>query len=75
MTNTFALSQNIVAKTYYLIQSFISDMLEYKTKKQMIRDTMRELNALTDRDLQDIGLSRYDIEMIAIEHAKLINNK
>jgi uncharacterized protein YjiS (DUF1127 family) len=34
--------------------------------------TRRELSALSDRELNDIGLSRYDIERIACESRDMI---
>lgn len=75
MTNTLTLTQNVFVKTYNLIQDFISKVSERNAKVQMVRKTIKELNTLTDRDLQDIGLSRYDIEMIAREHAESLEIK
>ena len=34
---------------------------------QKRRQTRRELNALSDRELNDLGISRYDIERIVAE--------
>lgn len=34
------------------------------------RRAVRELNALSDRDLNDIGISRYDIERIVRQKKK-----
>jgi uncharacterized protein YjiS (DUF1127 family) len=33
------------------------------------RDTVRELSQLTDRELDDLGISRFQIESIARDHA------
>ena len=33
------------------------------------RDTVRELSQLTDRELDDLGISRFQIESVAREHA------
>jgi uncharacterized protein YjiS (DUF1127 family) len=33
------------------------------------RDTVRELSLLSDRELDDLGISRFQIENIAREHA------
>ena len=38
-------------------------------KYETVRHTRNELNSLTDRDLADIGISRWDIEQIAWEKA------
>jgi uncharacterized protein YjiS (DUF1127 family) len=33
------------------------------------RETVRELSLLTDRELDDLGISRFQIDSIAREHA------
>ena len=33
------------------------------------RETLHELSSLSDRDLDDLGISRYDIDAIARKHA------
>jgi uncharacterized protein YjiS (DUF1127 family) len=33
------------------------------------RETVRELQQLSDRELDDLGISRYQIENVAREHA------
>ena len=38
-------------------------VVRYKTNKSAIR----ELHGMTDRDLADIGISRYDIERVVKE--------
>jgi uncharacterized protein YjiS (DUF1127 family) len=35
------------------------------------RETVRELSQLTDRELADVGISRYDIDGVARGHAGL----
>ncbi|CAH1670098.1 MAG: DUF1127 domain-containing protein [Chelatococcus sp.] len=35
------------------------------------RDTVRELSRLSDRELNDLGLSRWDIPFIARKHTKV----
>lgn len=37
-----------------------------KKKPSNYRKTKRELESLTDKELNDIGISRYDIERIAM---------
>lgn len=37
------------------------------TEYRQYRNTLRELAALSDRDLNDLGISRYDITRIARE--------
>jgi len=38
-------------------------------RRRMYSQTMQELNALTDRELADLGIQRADIRQIAIEEA------
>lgn len=75
MTTALTLSQNGFSKFFNSVQIFFTEIGKRKAKAQMIKKTIRELNGLTDRDLRDIGLSRYDIEMIAKEHIAIINSK
>lgn len=42
-------------------------MLEWFEKMKRRARTRRELNSLSDYELRDIGISRYDIERIAAE--------
>jgi uncharacterized protein YjiS (DUF1127 family) len=35
----------------------------------MYRETVRELSVLTDRELNDLGISRFQIESVARQHA------
>jgi uncharacterized protein YjiS (DUF1127 family) len=44
------------------IQKAIKKYMEYRT-------TVYELNRLTDRDLNDLGIHRCDIEFIARKHS------
>jgi uncharacterized protein YjiS (DUF1127 family) len=75
MTTALTLSQNVFLKFYNSVQILFAEIAKRKAKARMINHTIRELNGLTDRDLRDIGLSRYDIEMIAKEHIASINSK
>jgi uncharacterized protein YjiS (DUF1127 family) len=38
---------------------------EYKRRQRCVKQTIKELKNLTDRELNDIGISRYDIPRIA----------
>jgi|APCry1669191812_1035378.scaffolds.fasta_scaffold00465_13 uncharacterized protein YjiS (DUF1127 family) len=46
---------------------FKNRILGWCKRQSKIKNTVRELNALTDRDLNDIGISRYDIPRVARE--------
>lgn len=42
----------------------------WSAERRAYNEAVRELSALSDRDLADIGLSRFDIESVAREAAK-----
>lgn len=44
---------------------FKNKISRWLNRQSRIRNTVRELSALTDRDLSDIGLSRCDIPRVA----------
>ena len=75
MTNTLTLTQSIFVKAYNSIQNFMTKLSERKAKVRLVKKTVKQLNELTDRELRDIGLSRYDIEMVAKEYMNELNSK
>ena len=75
MTTTYALPQNIFVKVYNSIQNFMSAVSKRRAKVILIKNTIKELHGLSNRELQDIGLSRYDIELIANDYMKELNSK
>ncbi len=48
---------------------FVSYILSKVRAYMRYRDTVRELSMLSDRELDDLGISRFQIEGIAREHA------
>ncbi|MCC2652913.1 MAG: hypothetical protein K0R61_3622 [Microvirga sp.] len=48
---------------------FVSYILSKVRAYMRYRDTVRELSLLSDRELDDLGISRFQIENIAREHA------
>lgn len=75
MTITYTLSENIFVKFYNSIQNFMAKVSKRRAKVRLVRNTVKQLNGLTDRELRDIGLSRYDIEMVAKEYMDELNSK
>jgi uncharacterized protein YjiS (DUF1127 family) len=55
-------NQKVIAMFLSMIASKIRAYLRY-------RETVRELSRLTDRELDDLGLSRSDIQYVARTHA------
>ena len=50
---------------------FISWVLSRIRAYLSYRETVRELSQLTDRELDDLGISRFEIESIARTHARV----
>ena len=48
----------------------LNNLSTWLEEKERERRTRRELAALTDRDLQDIGISRCDIDRIAKDYVE-----
>ena len=48
---------------------FVSYILSKVRAYLRYRETVRELAQLTDRELDDLGIDRFQIESIAREHA------
>lgn len=47
--------------------SFVARVLNWLDSRQRINRTTNELDALSDRELEDIGLTRADIDRVARE--------
>lgn len=48
---------------------FVTQILAKVRAYMRYRDTVRELSQLSDRELDDLGISRFQIDNIAREHA------
>lgn len=51
------------------IAKFMADARDYMARRSVYRQTLRELNELTDRDLSDLGMSRANIRSVAYDAA------
>lgn len=49
--------------------SFLADLADRRARAKVYRATYNELSALTDRELNDLGLSRSGIRAVAYEAA------
>ncbi|AXC49524.1 DUF1127 domain-containing protein [Paracoccus suum] len=68
-----AFDQNIAHTAQHGVASRVSVMLENlrvaRARRSIYRQTVRELGALSDRDLADLGLSRGSIRQVARDAA------
>lgn len=72
MTNEFALSRNILVATGQIAvspsgPSLWQRLVTWLDEQRRYRKTLAELQRMDDRELTDIGLSRYDISDVAWE--------
>ena len=51
------------------IAALLAAAQDYRARNAVYRQTVRELNMLTDRELGDLGINRLSIERIAHEAA------
>jgi uncharacterized protein YjiS (DUF1127 family) len=75
MIIAYTLPQSVFVKFYNSIQNFMTEVSNHRAKVRLVKKTVKQLNELTDRELRDIGLSRYDIEMVAKEYMNELNSK
>lgn len=52
-----------------LLKGYLARMREARARREDYLRTVRELSALSDRDLADLGISRLTIEDLARQHA------
>ena len=56
--------------------NWVSRFLRYVATWRKHRNVIKELNRLTDRELQDIGISRYDIDrLVWLEEDKTVRGR
>ena len=65
MTQAILTATNILSQSIEGLLDLIKDFRENLQAKKMVRKTKRELNALDDFALKDLGISRGDITSIA----------
>lgn len=67
----FAGHESAANSLFSQIRSYFTNPFAVSDERRAYLETFRELQALSDRDLADIGISRGDIERIAREAAEL----
>lgn len=71
-TSVCGCSENQKAHTHIQESIMIVSHILAKIRSYLrYRDTVRELSRLTDRELNDLGLSRWDIPFIARKHTNV----
>ena len=65
MTQAVLVAHSYLTKTVEVIFDFFKSIGEARQKRKIARQTFKELSALNDKDLADIGISRGDIWHIA----------
>lgn len=51
------------------LSALVADVRESMRRRRLYRDTLRELNALSTRELNDLGIHRSMITRVALEAA------
>lgn len=49
------------------LKSWLAKFEQHRAKRKVYRETVKELNGLTDRELKDIGITRSMIHSVAME--------
>jgi len=65
MTQHILVAHSYLTNIIELFTDAVKEFRHTRANKKMIRDTIKELSALTDAELQDIGLTRGDIWYVA----------
>jgi len=56
-----------------MFNKIVKDTRRWMKQQERINRTRRELSLLTDRDLNDIGINRCDIDRVARENSGAVN--
>ena len=64
VSTSFSTGFSFAARIEALVEAF----KEAREQRQKYNQTVRELSGMSDRDLADIGISRFDIKDIAEQH-------
>lgn len=70
MATVSTLAQGLTQDASTQTAGFFGNLRIWLNKQRSIRQTMRELSRLTDYELNDLGIARYDIPHIARQAAK-----
>lgn len=65
MTTIAQTRARAVASLADSVVAFVRDLADASARRAAYRATVKELRALGDRELDDLGLSRWDIDAVA----------
>jgi len=65
MTTIAQTRARTVASLAESVVAFVRTLADARAKRAAYRATVTELRALGDRELDDLGISRWDIELVA----------
>ena len=65
MTQAILAAHSYSTRAIELLINLFKDYLKYRARQAQIKQTIRELQALTDHELNDIGFARGDIVSVA----------
>ena len=68
MANAVSVAPSVNPVVAYVANAY-ANFQEVRARRSVYYTTLRELQALTNRDLADLGLCRSNIKSIAYEHA------
>jgi len=68
-TSNTRTGQRLQGRTFKETIMFVSYILSKVRAYLRYRETVRELSLLSDRELDDLGISRFQIDSVAREHA------
>ncbi len=61
-------AQSARTDLFATLRASIEDFKAARALRQQYNTTVRELSVMSDRELNDIGIDRYDISSIATQH-------
>lgn len=67
--NALARRGDLIERTLGMVTRFLNTAVERRTKHRTYRDTLAELQTLSNRELADLGLHRSELKRIAWESA------
>lgn len=68
--NSVATRSDLIERSLATVSRILSNAAERRAKYRVYATTLRELDALSNRELADLGLHRSELKRVAFEAAK-----